>query len=107
MVETVEDEEVWTSEEKKEAGSVVAPRELDIYEDRVPMASCVVHSFQEQKSGRPLLVLFDSGSSGTWWNARSLPKGCTPTRGKQLKSSTLAGTFESNLQVKAEHILFP
>ena len=71
------------------------------------MASCVVQLFQKQASKKPFVVLFDSGSSHTWWNGNSLPKGCVPAKTDPLSSATLAGPMKSNLTVKLERITFP
>ena len=49
-----------------------------IYVEKVPMASCIVREFSKTKSSQPYIALFDSGSSHTWWNAKSLHKGCVP-----------------------------
>ena len=55
-------------------------KELSICKDEVPMALCVVGSVSKQASTKPLVVLFDSGASHTWWNIKSLPKGAVPCR---------------------------
>ena len=45
-------------------------KELDTRRDEVPMALCVVGSVSKQASTKPLVVLFDSGASHTWWNIK-------------------------------------
>ena len=85
----------------------VAPAKLNIYEDKVPMVSCVVQTFQKQRSDKPFVVLLDSGSGVSWWNSKSLPKGCVPKVGDAIHSATLAGKMTSNRTVKLEHINFP
>ena len=52
----------------------------DIYRDEIPMALCMINSVSKQASRRPYVVLFDSGSSTTWWNVKALPPGATPRR---------------------------
>ena len=85
----------------------VAPAKLNIYEDKVPMVSCVVQTFQKQRSDKPFVVLLDSGSGVSWWNSKSLPKGCVPKVGTAIHSATLAGKMTSNRTVKLEQINFP
>jgi hypothetical protein len=71
------------------------------------MASCIVQLFQKKENRRPFIVLFDSGSSHTFWNIKSLPKGCVPIKVDAVQSSTLAGPMQSQLEVTLEHIVFP
>ena len=73
----------------------------------MPLALCLAHSVNQQRFGKPLLVLFDSGASHTWLNAKALPSGCTPTRVANFKSKTLAGDLESGLQVTLTRVVFP
>ena len=72
-------------------------KELDIHRDEVPMALCVVGSVSKQASMKPLVVLFDSGASHTWWNIKSLPKGTVPCRVELSTSDTLAGSMTTKL----------
>ena len=81
--------------------------ELDIYRDEVPMALCVVESVSKQASTKPLVVLFDSGASHTWWNIKSLPKGAVPRRVESSTSDTLAGSMTTKLAVTANNVVFP
>ena len=60
----------------------VAVKEINVYIDNVPMAVCVVQFINKQASKKPLIVLFDSGSSHTWFKGSSLPKGCVPMKGE-------------------------
>ena len=85
----------------------VADKNIRIYVDDVPMASCIVQLFQKKENRRPFIVLFDSGSSHTFWNIKSLPKGCVPLKVDAVQSSTLAGPMQSQLEVTLEHIVFP
>ena len=80
---------------------------MKLYVDNVPLASCIVQFMQKQQLKKPYIVLFDSGSSHTWWNGKSLPKGCVPQRGKTVSSTTLAGDMQTNLIAKLEGITFP
>ena len=80
---------------------------MKLYVDNVPLASCVVQLMQKQQSKKSYVVLFDSGSSHTWWNGKSLPKGCVPQRGESVSSTTLAGEMQTNLTTKLEGITFP
>ena len=75
--------------------------------DKVPMASCVIQFANKQALKKPLLVLFDSGSSSTWFSAKALPPGCVPNKVDPLSSSTLAGQMTSNLEVKLDRLTFP
>ena len=58
-------------------------------------------------SRQPYIVLFDSGSSHTWWNAKSIPKGCVARKVEPSTSSTLNGTMESSLEVTIKDLIFP
>ena len=80
---------------------------MNTHVDHVPMASCLVQTFQNQPNKKPFVVLFDSGSSHSWWNGKSLPKGCVPSRAAPIASSTLAGQMTSGQQVRLEGITFP
>ena len=79
----------------------------NIYQDEIPMALCMVNTVSKQMSHKPCVVLFDSGSSHTWWNQKSLPPGCVPRKVAASSSSTLAGDMKSNLEVDLEDITFP
>ena len=46
--------------------------------DKVPMASLLVRTVHKHLNGRPLIILWDSGSSLMWINSHCLPKGCIP-----------------------------
>ena len=70
------------------------------------MVSCVVQLFQKQQLGKPFVVLLDSGSSCSWWNGKSLPKGCVPKVSSAINSSTLESKMTSNWTVKLEGISF-
>ena len=71
------------------------------------MASCVVQFTQKQALKKPMIVLFDSGSSHTWVSNSALPKGSVPLKGEPATSSALAGPMSSNLSVTMERLVFP
>ena len=85
----------------------VAMDKIDIYTDQVPMTSCVVQFMQNQASTKPYIILFDSGSSHSWWNHKSIPKGCTPKKVEATNSQTLAGNMNSSLEIQLENVTFP
>ena len=62
---------------------------------------------QNCKAEKPLVCLFDSGSSHTWFKRKSLPKGCNPIKCERISSSTLAGSLNSNQQVELQRLVFP
>ena len=80
---------------------------MEAKEDEIPITTCTAENIQKTFTKKPFLVLLDSGAHGSWWNAKSLPKGCSPKRVESVQSSTLAGTMESNLAVTVENITFP
>ena len=79
----------------------------DIYRDEIPMALCMINSVSKQASRRPYVVLFDSGSSTTWWNVKALPPGATPRRVETTACHTLAGNMSSTMEVDLEEVTFP
>ena len=60
-----------------------------------------------QASTKPYILLFDSGSSHSWWNHKSIPKGCTSRKVEATNSQTLAGKMSSNLEIQIENVTFP
>ena len=79
----------------------------DIYRDEIPMALCMVNSVAKQPSQQSYVVLFDSGSSTTWWNVKSLPPGASPRRVETTACHTLAGNMSSSMELDLEEITFP
>jgi transcriptional regulatory protein LevR len=71
------------------------------------MAACIVQFVQKQLLNRPMVILFDSGSTKTWISAKAMPKGAVWTVGKATTSSTLTGKMNLNLTVNLERIVFP
>ena len=85
----------------------VASKNINVNTDKVPLATCVIQFINKQALKKPILVLFDSGSSSTWISASALPKGCVPKKCDEIKSTTLAGTMKSNQEVSLDRIVFP
>ena len=79
----------------------------NIYEDEVPIVLCLVDSLNKQTCRKPYVSLMDSGSSHTFINLKSLPKGCVPRKLEGVTASTLAGTLTSTLEVDLTDVLFP
>jgi hypothetical protein len=76
--------------------------------DVVPSSIAVVRTIQNQASARLLKVLFDSGGTRTFVNAKCLPKGATPTVIRQpLHGITAAGRFTCNRMVELKDIVLP
>jgi hypothetical protein len=71
------------------------------------MALCMVGAMMKHVVRKPLVVLFDSGSSHTWWNIKSIPGGVVPRKVDSSSSLTLAGPMQSNLEVTVEDVTFP
>ena len=71
------------------------------------MALCMVNAMAKQPARKPFVVLFDSGSSHTWWNIKSLPPGAVPRKVESSSSATLAGDMTSNLEIDLEDVTFP
>ena len=79
----------------------------DIYRDEIPMALCMLNTVGKQKAPKSYVVLFDSGSTSTWWNMKSLPPGAVPRKVDSSSSTTLNGNMASNLEIDLEDIAFP
>ena len=75
--------------------------------DLIPMSIALVSTIQNQPHERPLLVLFDSGSHGTWYNGKALPKGVNSKTVDSITGSTMAGTFKSNQEVSIGDLILP
>ena len=72
------------------------------------MALCMVNTLAKQRATKPYVILFDSGSSHTWWNIQSLPKGAVPRKSEsKLETTTLAGELSSQLEVDLKDVTFP
>jgi hypothetical protein len=76
--------------------------------DNIPITICFAKNVQNQVCAKPFLVLFDSGSSHTWFQQKSLPSGFKPKRtNEMMENQTLAGTFHSRLKVTLNQVTFP
>lgn len=72
------------------------------------MSFAIISLIQGAKSsGRPFLVLFDSGSTSTWINCKALPSGINGKQVPKLTGNTMAGTFTSSTEVTMNEICFP
>ena len=86
----------------------VALEQININIDKVPLALCLVQNMQKVSAGKPMIVLFDSGSSHTWIKSTAIPKGCTPRIvDGASQSRTLSGTLSSNREVTLNRVVFP
>ena len=75
--------------------------------DLLPIALAVAGRIQGTTWSQSLMVLLDSGSTTTWINAKSLPKGVRGYTVKETTGSTLAGTFTSKEQVCINDLMLP
>ena len=75
--------------------------------DLVPFSFIVPDTVQNVQFQRPLLVLFDSGSTTSWFNRKTLPTGVEATTVESITGSTMAGTFSSNQQVHLTNLVLP
>ena len=75
--------------------------------DRIPFFVGVASKVQGHESTRPYLVLADPGSTSTWISCQALPKGVCSKKVKEVKGSTLAGSFKSNQEVVLTRVTFP
>ena len=77
--------------------------------DKIPYSFSVIKSIQGQVTPhRPLLCLFDSGSTLTWIRRGALPSKVEPAMSKQpVVGSTMAGKFTSFKEVKLQGITVP
>ena len=73
----------------------------------LPIALAVGGRIQGTRWCKSLIVLFDTGSTSSWMNAKSLPKGIRGYTVPKIQGSTLAGTFESSEQVCVEDLVLP
>ena len=73
----------------------------------IPLSFVVPDSIQNVAFQRPLSVLFDSGSTTSWFNRASLPPGVHGTTVDPITGSTMAGTFKSNQQLQLKNVVLP
>ena len=75
--------------------------------DLLPIGFAVAGRIQGVSWGKSLTCLFDSGSTGTWLNKKSMPKGMHGYTVEKTTGSTLAGTFTSTEQVCINDVILP
>ena len=75
--------------------------------DLLPITLCVADKIQGQDFRKPLIGLLDSGSTSTWVNAKSLPKGIHGKMTESVQGSTLAGSFKSSEEIVLGDLGFP
>ena len=73
----------------------------------LPIAFSVAGKIQGNDWGKSLVVLMDSGSTTSWLNRRSLPKGIHGYTIDKVTGTTLAGTFTSSEQVCINDVILP
>lgn len=75
--------------------------------DLVPHSFMFVQSVQKHVAGRPLTVLFDPGSKGSFINKRAILAGANPQITHNAGTmQTVAGTFANNLTVVLRDLVF-
>ena len=80
----------------------------DPREDFIPYTTAMVGAIQHSTQRKdPLLVLLDSGASGSWINKASLPHNVVPTIVDTVTGKTMAGEFTSNRQVRLQQFVLP
>jgi TusA-related sulfurtransferase len=87
----------------EETGSKTAENHVDL----IPMSMLIASSIQQNGVAKPLLVLFDSGTNSNWIRRGALPKGVNGKLVANKTGSTLAGNFESNLEVEFKEVMLP
>ena len=77
-------------------------------DDVAPISILLCKAIQKNHSEKPLVTLFDGGSSSTLLNERALPRGATPhvAERKQL-TTTASGTFDTSRTVHLTDIRLP
>ena len=76
-------------------------------DELLPIALAACGRIQGTRFGKSLLVLFDSGSTTTWFSRKSLPKDIHGYTVPSVTGSTLAGTFTSKEQVCLNDLMLP
>ena len=89
------------------ADNVEPDPDPDPVKDPLPMSFCVAGRIQGQNFRKPLVALFDSGSTSTWINKKSLPKGIQGYTVANVTGTTLAGTFSSTEKVCLQDVSLP
>ena len=75
--------------------------------DLIPMTTMMASSIQENGMTKPLLVLCDSGATSNWIRRGALPKGVNGKQVEQHKGTTVAGGFQSNIEIEFKNVMFP
>ena len=83
-------------------------KNIKIICDKIPHSFLRIKSFNgRQIDGRPLLCLFDSGSTLSFMAKAAIPESVVPNVGRPLQGNTMAGTFQSTGYVVAEQLSVP
>ena len=75
--------------------------------DPLPITFCVAGRLQGQPCGKSYVCLLDSGSTSSWMNKKSMPKGIHGYTVDAVEGQTLAGTFTSKEQVCLQDLILP
>ena len=76
-------------------------------DDKIPFAVMAVKVIGKHQLPKPLLALFDPGSTSTWINRKSIPEKVKGKRMKTLKGTTVAGNFVADRKVALQGLCFP
>lgn len=69
------------------------------------MTLMIIGEIHMKADGRPLMALFDPGSTTTWINRRALPQGVNGLATTTVTGSTIGGTQLASLRPNAGTIL--
>ena len=75
--------------------------------DKIPYSFVLIGDAKGHKIKKPLLCLFDSGSTSTWIKKTSIPPGCNGTTTTTVTGQTMAGTFTSSQALTCNNVTFP
>ena len=75
--------------------------------DKAPYSTTLIKTVNSQPLDRPLLALFDTGSTKTWIKKSALPPNVNGYTLPTVSSQTMAGKFQSNQGVNLDHIILP
>ena len=75
--------------------------------EAAPYTFALSESIQNTELQRPHLILCDSGSQTSWFNANSLPPDVQPTLTSSIHGVTMAGEFNSNKQMTLQNVVLP
>ena len=71
----------------------------------IPMVLLLMHTINGTITNRPLVALYDSGSSHCMFNKRALPFGATTFKTPKIKTTTTQGTYDCDEAVVLNHKL--